>query len=149
MDPTGLGVKCYRIGNVVALNIRIDFHGPGADKATIDRFDATIERLWSGPIGRYVVITSVSRGGDIDISIPLGKGRAWTMVGGTTGEWPQERYPDWTPAHEAGHLMGLDAYDETTNVPFPGWDNDIMGAPNQRPTEKTIAVVMATCGCVS
>jgi hypothetical protein len=40
------------------------------------------------------------------ITVPLGDGRVKTYVSKPEGTWPSE-CPEWTAAHEAGHLLGL------------------------------------------
>ena len=88
------------------------------------------ENLRSDPkgcqFGSYNVQTNVVAGPDNQINIPNGNGRAYVQ-GGNKGNWPQDR-PEWTAAHEAGHLMGIDdRYDYSTNKPKnPKWSGTIM-----------------------
>jgi hypothetical protein len=67
----------------------------------------------------------------INVDEPL---RSYVGFGGATGSWRAHgrggvdiKYDNPAP-HEIGHLLGLrDRYNERTQLPDPGWENNIMG----------------------
>ena len=75
------------------------------------------------------------------ITVPAGDGQAiMRCVSCPTGIWPADG-PPWTAAHEMGHGMGLrDPYDE--NGPFPGCEDNIMGARDRSPSEDDILEIV-------
>jgi len=149
VDSLGLYAKVVVRGNRVEITIPIEYTGPGATKEVVNRFNRGIRQNWSGNIGRYKVrVRTPKPANDCPpdkknvIDVPQGNGRAYVNgVGGNTGVWPSQR-PAWTAGHEAGHLMGLPDEYTDSNGPNPGYENSIMGARDQRPTETDIGNVI-------
>jgi RHS repeat-associated protein len=136
VDPMGLDVIVHRSGNDISITIPITYKGAGASSAVIAKFNSGIATHWTGSFGKYNVTTTVTTGTLNVIDVPLGDGRA-VVRGTNTGVW-QELRPEWTAAHEAGHLMGLpDRYSYTTGNPLPG-ESGIMAQRGGLPTEKDI-----------
>jgi RHS repeat-associated protein len=147
IDPLGLAATVVVNGNNVSITIPIQYSGPGATPALIQAWNDAIQRMWSGPFGRFTVKTTVTNGPDNKIAVPCGNGRAETPPPWNTGTWPARSLPGvdplWTASHEAGHLMGLiDEYNPFSGIPFTGWEHDIMGATNGVPSERDIAEII-------
>lgn len=150
-DPLGLHVRVAVSGSTVTMTLPIQYRGPGADPATIAKFNSAIERAWSGKFGTYNVRLRVVKPTFMClpweknvIDIPLGNGRAFVR-GGNRGVW-QQRRPGTTAAHEAGHLMGLpDRYNDVPgqgSQPMKGYETNIMGAPVGTPTQADIGQII-------
>ena len=127
----------------------MEYTGPGATPANIEKFNAGIRKYWSGRHGRYRVRVRTTRpdaqcpGNRKNvINVPNGNGRAYVDgVGGNTGTWPADR-PEWTAAHEAGHLMGLDDQYTDRGGVKPGYEGNIMGSRDGVPSAADIADII-------
>ena len=104
----------------------------------------------------YDVFTTLSQGlGGLIANITYGpEGRPRGDVGGPNlylntlvgGNGREVAYSLWAAGHEFGHSLGLqDEYDYATLQPFPGFEHEIMGAPNGTPTGGTIDRVLSNC----
>jgi len=135
-------------GNTVTITIPITYTGPGAAIPGLTQsWNNAIAKAWTGKFGQYNVITHVTSGPQNQIDVPCGYGRAHVETSRDRGTWPAFGEPGvnplWVPAHEAGHLMGLiDEYDRFSGVPYDGWQNDIMGALGQPPSEQDISDII-------
>jgi RHS repeat-associated protein len=139
IDLLGLDANVMVSGSNVTIEIPINYSGEGATQDVIDKFSRGIERYWTGTFGRYNVTTIVRVGNTNEICVPRGQGRA-EVRNSNRGTWPSER-PEWTAAHEAGHLMRLsDKYTESAGRtrPVTGWEGDIMAEHGGRPSERDI-----------
>jgi RHS repeat-associated protein len=149
VDPFGLYAIVEVHGQVVSINIPIQYEGPGVTPEVVQKFNDAIERLWSGGIGEFTVVTKVTSasGGCRDemtnvITVPVGNGRATTnRVGGDRGTWPAER-PGWSAAHEAGHLMGLPDRYTDFGGPMPGFETNIMAIQGGTPSADDIIKII-------
>jgi RHS repeat-associated protein len=149
LDPYGLYAIVQVRGNQVSITLPIDYQGPGVTPDVIKKFNDGIQSLWSGKFGNYVVTTRVTQpAGNCPsdkkntIQVPKGNGRAFVdRVGGNTGTWPAER-PDWTAAHESGHLMGLPDQYTDTGGPNAGFEHDIMAIFGGLPAAADIANII-------
>ena len=146
-DNLGLyAIVKIKKGNEVSIIIPIRFKGRGAKKAVVDKFRHGIETEWSGKFGKYKVKTTVVDNCDKtktrvnEIEVPIGNGRAY-VIGTDEGTWPSDR-PEWTAAHEAGHLMNLDDRYSDEGGTYPGYENDIMGARDAHPNEADITDII-------
>jgi RHS repeat-associated protein len=117
IDPHGLVAYLCQKGSVLGIGIPINFVG-GTDEQ-VKSMVQSIEKYWKGNIGGYVVRTSVvvSRNLPHDptgntIQVVQGEGTSYVdFPNGNTGAWfTNSGWGDMTPAHEAGHLMGLPDY---------------------------------------
>ncbi len=159
----GPGIQISFSGTNVNVTARLQVHGPAASGAIATSMKNTIERLWTGsfPDG-YTINTTVSishradneaaDSGATQIYVHDSPGQALGMVTHMWGPGARTmRYNlsgtdiDWSPAHEFGHLLGLDdKYSETwgsvlwglvcpegmcsrETQPDAGYENNIMG----------------------
>ena len=97
---------------------------------------SSMEKHLSGQIGEYNLKTRVVRGSykgmmANEISIESGKGRAHAnrfLGTETLYKGIGKKGFEFTSAHEGAHLMGLeDKYVRGTNIPFEGYDDNLMG----------------------
>jgi RHS repeat-associated protein len=149
-DPFGLYANVTVVGNDVFIEIPISYSGPGATLDVINKFNEAIRDYWSDQFGEFTVHTEVTTGTDNQIYVPCGKGRAFMFKeyykGYKRGKWPSES-SEWTAAHEAGHMIGLeDRYYEETKKPWPGWENNIMGKVGKRPDSLDILFIISKWG---
>jgi hypothetical protein len=126
-------------GDRIEIDVRMKYSGTGAEKCFTDRFNAAIERQWTGEFGKYDVTTRVTTVTDptnaIEIEVTAGDfGTYMKAVGSAQGNWfSGEALNDWTAGHEVGHTFGLpDRYaNELINgrlvsIPEPGYHGNIM-----------------------
>lgn len=133
-DPNGNRRVAWINNNNVTVVFIIKYSGPGATQEVKERFNAAIEKYWTGKFGDInlkTVVMEPNKSTDRNlintVNIPKGNGRAY-VENDSEGNWPAER-PDWTIGHEVGHFGGLaDNYGE--NYSAPG----IMGTRGDRPT---------------
>jgi RHS repeat-associated protein len=138
VDPWGLEAYVYvwdQDGKTyVDIQIPITYIGEGATPAVIEKFNNGIEKYWSGEFGKYSVQTIVVADPTLElmntITVPVGNYTATSYIPGPAGTWPSER-PEWTAAHEAGHLLGLHDIRNIVTGDFDlEWAKNIMGSWN-------------------
>ena len=96
---------------------------------------AAMEKGLSGKFGEYDVKTTVVRGAykgmmANEITIQSGNGRAFAnRINGTATlfEGVGKESFKYTSAHEGGHLVGLDDKYVGKNIPFKGYEDNLMG----------------------
>jgi len=147
-DSLGLWAAVSVSDNSVSITLPIQYSGPGATADRVQDWNNAIQRAWSGQFGKYHVTTRVTRGPQNQITVPCGQGISHVDIPGrNTGTWwsggLQGVNPLWIPAHEAGHLMGLDdEYWPWSGLPVDGWQHDIMGVLGQPPSERDITDII-------
>ena len=134
--------KLTKNGDKVHIKLRIKFDGPGATSENIARFQAGIQKYWTGTFGRFSVSTEVEvvNSGRYHLIDVRDFNGVSNMNGqnGYDGHWLSSS-SGWTAAHEMGHAMGgvalPDQYEYITRpggilqpVSKPGFENNIMGA---------------------
>ena len=137
-DPNGDRRVAWINNNNATVVFIIKYSGPGATAEVKQRFNAAIERYWTGKFGDInlkTVVMEPNKNTDKNlvnsVHIPKGNERAY-VKNDSEGNWPAER-PDWTVAHEVGHFGGLsDNYNE--NYSAPG----IMGTRGDKPTASEV-----------
>ena len=150
--PTGLvGYVCQQGNNI---GIAIPIHFRGGSQAQVTQMVNAIQAAWTGKFGVYnvravvVLQSSWDKGNSNGIAITNGADRSWVhAVDMNWGEWfSPGQWGDATPAHEAGHLLGLPDH----GLGIMG--NNLSGA---RVTEQNIREVLSyeneairrDCGC--
>lgn len=155
----GPGITITLSGNAFVINANMEVYGPGATAAIASQMQSTISRVWNASFSSgYSVRSNINitvRGATADSSrtgIYVLNADGMTRV--APSYWvvgsDEVRYytgsPDsdinWTPAHEFGHLIGLDDhYSESvfsrvgglfggtrTTTVDTGWEGNIMGS---------------------
>jgi len=151
----GPGINLSLSGHAISISANLEVYGNGATLARANQIKATIERIWNASFSDgYSVTTTVNiqvRGASEDsgrtqINIILGGGmdvtspRYW-IAGSNYISYYTDSDINWVPAHEFGHLLGLDdRYSEgffsklggllfnstRTNTVNPGWEGNLM-----------------------
>lgn len=129
-DPTGefAEVRIWTEADgstTVEITIPIDFDNQSRDSDAADKMSSNIEERWTGKFGEYNVVTKVEqRKGYNNVQIADGRtkgphGSSYNENSEGNGQWTTDdvngiKHGDTvaakkedTPAHEAGHLMGL------------------------------------------
>lgn len=169
-DPTGryARVCCTDPGKIeIDVPIRFTFSPTGQTGAYEQTLRNIIALVWSGRFGAFDVATrSESWGGNV-ITVDGGSYSPGAVVshvtGGNTGTWyaAQIAAMNATPAHEAGHLMGLgDLYESFGNnfgQTMPLFQGNVMGLNGVDVDEWQIEQILrnaglwngtkARCGC--
>ena len=133
------GYKLVLQGNKMMMIVSINYSGTAATPEVIAKFNAGIEKWWSGDFGKYTVKTwvSVNDNGLNVFVLP-------TTYRDSPTEWGANK-GGWEAAHEIGHRLGLpDRYDIYTPpyAPFQDYRDNIMGAPNKPPSEQDITDII-------
>jgi RHS repeat-associated protein len=152
-DPTGHGASICQDGNNITINLSTYFYGPDATPSTVNAYTTAIQSAWTGQFGQYNVNTTVSVEPTM-LSIQPDTAMIYVApifvantdsVGGNNMQFDSldpnfnYQYDLWSSGHEFGHKMGLDdAYNRNTQTPYPGYENNIMGAPNGTPSGQDI-----------
>lgn len=158
-----------RVKVSIEIPVAFDYEGERPEKR-ISEFKRGIENKWKGKVGKYNVTTRVTepsdgRGNKITISNEdgnRGQNASYVMMlpGWDRGKFKNEKniYPPGEPttnekvaSHEAGHMMGLK--DRYTNVKapdgsretvvHPGYEDNIMGQLNGKPSEQDITEILS------
>jgi RHS repeat-associated protein len=160
IDPHGLVAYLCQKGSVLGIGIPINFVG-GTDEQ-VKSMVQSIEKYWKGNIGGYVVRTSVvvSRNLPHDptgntIQVVQGEGTSYVdFPNGNTGAWfTNSGWGDMTPAHEAGHLMGLPDYSTGIMTEYDHALNKwIIKPPNKKNIRDMLDMlnsehIKRSCGC--
>ena len=135
----------------VILTVPIAYKGDATEEL-IQTWNESIENAWSGTFGKYEVTTHVvvEKVALNEVTVVDKFGRS-NVVGGWKGTWYTTYYRNeddnrHTPAHEAGHLMGLpDRYEDVKgkgSVTIPGWENNIMGSRGGVVEERDIKQIL-------
>ncbi len=145
-DPMGLDAQViFNSDTDVEIHIPIRFSGRHATAENITIFRNAIENTWSGVYdGINVVVKVVDeyigvRTNEVECFADRRNSRQSSIPRWNTAV----RNPGRVAAHEAGHLMGLkDRYDYATGKPHPGWEQNIMGVHDGRPSTENIRTIL-------
>lgn len=110
VDPLGLIAYLCQRGTNIGISIPVYFLN--GDRKDIDRIKAGIEKIWSGRIGNFQVVTHVlefSKWTPSSNVAQLMPGKGTSEVLESTRAWlyTDPTYGEIDYAHEAGHWMGL------------------------------------------
>lgn len=141
----------------VGIYVPVQYVGPTANQANIDRYEAAVKKYWNGTFGKYTVDVQFLRGGwatkggftfaTVVYMADAGGKRSWYYSGNGLMAINTESPYDATPAHEFGHLMGTkDYYVEATGLPVEGWEKNIMGSRTGMVEEINIVNAIARWG---
>jgi RHS repeat-associated protein len=165
-DPLGLDATATQLGQEITIDVNIGLQGVQATPVLAAQWQNSINSIWNAKKWKYRNCTVrinaiVNPGISPQNNINLGdSGRSYVdRVGGNSGTWYADNDP-WVPAHEVGHLMGLDDRykdnKEGISIPDPGWENNIMGSFGAPVEQRNIDEIVeknldglgkALCGC--
>jgi RHS repeat-associated protein len=163
-DPLGLAATSVQSGNTITVNIDINLNGQYATPDLAAKWQGSINSAWNAGNWKYhncnvVFNAQVGTGNSnaanqITVGAPGTGNRSFVNgVGGNSGTW----YADddsYVPAHETGHLMGLDdhykVFTDADGVlrsnPDPGWAGDIMGQRPGNVSQRDVNSILASQG---
>ena len=158
-DPTGMWGKIIKKGNNITIQGRINVRKYNTNAGRMEHnkelqiiIENQIRSDWGGQKGKYNVTVDLDKGPETTFDVHDLRGGSYTVNRMRVHLFTKERIrgtnkfanPNNTllaqvASHEYGHstAMIFDKCEEKTEVPFPGYENDIMGG-GREVSERTI-----------